>query len=47
MGGRFKRERIFVYTWLVHFVVQEKLTQHCKATIPYLNKMRKRAEEYK
>ena len=31
--GRLKREGIFVYTWLIHFVAQQKLTQHCKATV--------------
>ena len=24
---------MFVYTWLIHFVVQQKLTQHCKVTV--------------
>ena len=24
----------YVYVWLLHFVVQQQLTQHCKATIP-------------
>ena len=33
VGGRSKREGIYVYIWLIHFVVQQKLTQHCKATI--------------
>ena len=33
MGGRSKREGIQVYIQLVHFIVQQKLTQHCKATI--------------
>ena len=27
----FKREGIYVYIWLSHFVVQQKLTQHYKA----------------
>ena len=36
--GRSKREEIAVYLWLIHFVVQQKLTQHCKATIPQLKK---------
>ena len=34
MGGRSQREGIYVYTWLIHFTVQQKLTQHRKATIP-------------
>ena len=33
MGRKPKRERIYVYVWLIHFVVQQKLKQHCKATI--------------
>ena len=41
MGGRFKRERIYVYTWLIHFAVQKKLTQHCKASIFQLKKRKK------
>ena len=36
-GGREAQERgdigIYVYIWLIHFVVQQKLTQHCKAII--------------
>ena len=36
-GGREKHEggdmRIYVYVKLIHFVVQQKLTQHCKAFI--------------
>ena len=31
MGGRFKRESIYVYIKLFNFVVQQKLTHHCKA----------------
>jgi len=31
--GRLKRKRIYVYTWLTHSVVLQKLTQHCKAII--------------
>ena len=40
MGGRFKREGIYVQTQLIHFIVQQKLTQHCKVTIPQLKKKR-------
>ena len=36
-GGRLKREGIYVYIWLIH-VVQQKLTQLCKAIIPPLKK---------
>ena len=38
VGGRSKREEIYVYIWLIHFVVQQKLTQHCKAAKPQLRK---------
>ena len=30
VGGRFTREGIHVYLWLIHIVVQQKPTQHCK-----------------
>ena len=33
MGGRLKREGIYVYIQLIYFVVQQKLTQHCKAVV--------------
>ena len=36
MVGRSKREGIYVHIQLIHFVVQQKLTQHCKATLPQL-----------
>ena len=32
------RGGVYVYILLIHFVVQEKLTQHCKPTIPQLKK---------
>ena len=31
--GRLKREGMYVYAWLIRFIVQQKLTQHCKAII--------------
>ena len=31
--GRSKKEGVYVYIELTHFIVQQKLTQHCKATI--------------
>ena len=37
-GGRSKREGIYVYIHLIHFVVQQKLTQHCRVTIPQFKK---------
>ena len=33
IAGRFNRQRIHVYTKLIHVVVQQELTQHCKAVI--------------
>ena len=38
MGRKSKEEGIYVYVWLIHFAVQQKLTQHCKATILQLKK---------
>ena len=32
-GGRLQREGMYVYTQLIHTVVQKELTQHCKAII--------------
>ena len=32
-GGRFKKETTYVYIWLIHVVVWQKPTQHCKAII--------------
>ena len=36
MGRRSKKEGMYVYTWLIHFIVPQKLIQHSKATIPQL-----------
>ena len=33
VGERLKREGIYVCLWLIHIVVQQKLTQHCEAVI--------------
>ena len=33
MEQKSKKEGICVYIWLIHFAVQQKLTQHCKAMI--------------
>ena len=38
MGGRSKREGIYVYIELIHIAVQQKLTQHCKAIYSNLKK---------
>ena len=32
-GKEIQKKRICVYLQLIHFAVQQKLTQHCKATI--------------
>ena len=29
MGRKSKKEEIHVYKWLIHFAVQQKITQHC------------------
>ena len=31
--GNPKKEGIYVYVWLMHFAVQQKLMQHCKSII--------------
>ena len=33
MGEKSKQEGVYVYVWLIHFAIQQKLIQHCKATI--------------
>ena len=43
MGGRLKREGMYLYLPLIHTVVQQKLTQHCKAVI--LKKKKKKNQE--
>ena len=32
-GWEVQEEGIYVYIWLTHFVVHQKLIQHCKAII--------------
>ena len=39
-GGRLK-EGTYVYVYLIHHVVQNKLTQQCEATIPQWGKKKK------
>ena len=41
VGGRLQREGICVCIQLIHFVVQQKLTQHCKAIILQFKKKKK------
>jgi len=33
MGRNPRKEKVDVHVWLIHFAVQQKLTQHCKATV--------------
>ena len=33
MGGRFKREGMYVYLWLIHVDIWQKPTKFCKAII--------------
>ena len=33
MGRKFQKENMYVYVWLIHFALQQKLTQLRKATI--------------
>ena len=33
MRRKSKREGIYAYVWLIHFDVQKKIAQHCKATV--------------
>ena len=33
MGKKSKKEGVYVYVRLIHFAVQQKLTQQCKGTI--------------
>ena len=33
VGGKLKRKEMHVYIWLIHFVIQQQLTQHLKAII--------------
>ena len=41
MGGRCKREGLYVHIYLTHFIVQQKLTCHCKAIILQLKKKKR------
>lgn len=39
-GKEAQRERVYVCIWMIHAVVQQKLTQNCKAPILQLKKKR-------
>ena len=32
-GGKFRKEEVYAYIPLIHIIVQQELTQHCKAII--------------
>ena len=36
VGRSSKREGIYVYIWLIHIAVQQKLKQYCKSVYPLL-----------
>ena len=40
-GKEVQRERVYVCIWIIHVVVQQKLTQNCKAPIPQFKKKKK------
>ena len=42
VGGRLQREGIYGYIELIHFVVQQELTQHFKAIILQFKKKKKK-----
>ena len=42
VGGKFKRKRICAYIQLIHSLVQQKLTQHCKLITLQLKKKKKK-----
>lgn len=41
MGRKSKEEGTYVYVWLIHFEVQQKLPQHYKATTLQIKKKKK------
>ena len=41
VGGKFKRDGICVYLWLIHVEVLQKTTKICKAIILQLKKIAK------
>ena len=38
VGGSFKREQAYAYSWLIHVVLQQNPTQHCEVIILQLKK---------
>ena len=47
MRGRFKREGIYVYLWLIHVELLQKTTKFCKAIILQLKKKTNKKGEKK
>ena len=45
MGGRFKREGIYVYLWLIHVDVWQKPTKFCKLIILQLKNNKKQTKK--
>ena len=45
VGGRFKSEGTYAYLWLIHTVIGQKPTQHCKTIILQLKINVKKTEE--
>ena len=37
-GRWYEIKNIYIYVWLGHYAVQQKLTQHCKSTVLYKEK---------
>ena len=42
MDDNVKTNNVYGYVWLGHFAVQQKLTEHCKATLIKKKKVKKR-----
>ena len=43
MGRKLKEERVYVYVWLIHFAVRQKLVQRCKAILQ--KKLKKKTKQ--
>ena len=46
VGRGLKRERIYVYLRLIHVIVQQKPTQHCKAIILQFKKKKRERRKW-
>ena len=45
VGGRLNREGTYIYIWLINFVVQQKLAQHCEAIILQFKKRERKKKK--